>query len=67
MLPPSLQLRKEDAELDDRLDRLAAESEVRREVEEFNARVMQGPLHPDGRAAADHPATGRRGDGGRLA
>jgi hypothetical protein len=46
VLPPSLQLRKEDAELDDRLDRLAAESEVRREVEEFNARVMKARYTP---------------------
>ena len=40
VLPPSLQLRKDDAELDARLDRLAAESEVRREVEDFNERVI---------------------------
>ena len=30
VLPPSLQLRKDDAELDDRLDRLAVDAEVRR-------------------------------------
>jgi hypothetical protein len=46
VLPPSLQLRKEDAELDDRLDGLAAESEVRREVEEFNARVLRARYTP---------------------
>jgi len=46
VLPPSLQLRKEDAELDDRLDKLAAESEVRREVEEFNARVLRARYTP---------------------
>lgn len=40
VLPPSLQLRKEDAELDDRLDTLAVESEVRREVADFNERVI---------------------------
>jgi len=40
VLPPSLALRKEDAELDDRLDRLNVESEVRREVEDFNERVI---------------------------
>ncbi len=41
VLPPSLQLRKDDAELDDRLDGLVRESDVRREVEEFNERVMK--------------------------
>jgi hypothetical protein len=46
VLPPSLQLRKDDAELDDRLDRHTAESEVRREVEEFNARVMRARYTP---------------------
>ena len=46
VLPPSLQLRKDDAELDDRLDRLAVESEVRREVEEFNARVLRARYTP---------------------
>lgn len=40
VLPPSLQLRKEDAELDDRLDGLAREDDVRREVEDFNKRVV---------------------------
>ena len=41
LLPASLQLRKDDAELDAKLDRLARESEVRREVEDFNARVVR--------------------------
>lgn len=41
VLPPSLQLRKEDAELDRRLDELSAEPEVRREVEDFNERVLK--------------------------
>jgi hypothetical protein len=40
VLPPSVQLRKEDAELDDRLDTLNTEADVRREVEDFNARVV---------------------------
>jgi hypothetical protein len=40
VLPPSLALRKEDAELDDRLDTLAAEREVVAAVEDFNARVI---------------------------
>ena len=40
VLPFSLQLRRDDAELDDLLDRLNVEAEVRREVEEFNRRVI---------------------------
>jgi hypothetical protein len=46
VLPPSLQLRKEDAELDGRLDRLGSEAEVRREVEEFNDRVKWALYRP---------------------
>src|SRR3954469_16852338 len=38
VLPPSIALRKEDAELDDRLDAINVERDVRREVEEFNER-----------------------------
>jgi hypothetical protein len=38
--PPSVQLRKEDAELDARLDALNTETEVRRELEDFNSRVI---------------------------
>ena len=41
VLPPSLALRKEDAELDDRLDAIAFETEVRRVIEEFNERVIR--------------------------
>lgn len=40
LLPPSLQLRKEDAELDDRLDKLTREADVRQELEDFNQRVI---------------------------
>lgn len=40
LLPPSVQLRREDAELDDRLDTLTREADVRRDVEDFNARVI---------------------------
>lgn len=46
VLPPALQLRKDDAELDQKLDRHTAESEVRRELEEFNARVMRARYTP---------------------
>ena len=40
LLPPSVQLRREDAELDTHLDTLTRESDVRRDVEDFNARVI---------------------------
>ena len=46
VLPPALQLRKDDAELDSRLDGLASEREVRREVEDFNARVLRARYTP---------------------
>jgi hypothetical protein len=46
VLPPSLQVRKEDAELERRLDRLATEEQVRREVDEFNARVRWALYRP---------------------
>lgn len=46
VLPPSLQLRKEDAELDDELDRLGAERDVRARVEEFNERVLDARYRP---------------------
>ena len=40
VLPAALQLRKEDAELDDLLDREGAEKVVRRLVEDFNRRII---------------------------
>lgn len=40
LLPPSVQLRREDAELDTHLDTLTREADVRRHVEDFNARVI---------------------------
>ncbi len=46
VLPPSLQLRKDDAELDAALDKLFREAEVRREVEDFNARVIRARYSP---------------------
>ncbi|MFC7359937.1 J-domain-containing protein [Nocardioides astragali] len=52
LLPPALAIRKEDAELDARLDRINVESEVRREVADFNARVRKAiytpPVGPSG-------------------
>jgi hypothetical protein len=41
VLPPAIALRKEDAELDSRLDRLNTEDDVRREVTDFNERVRR--------------------------
>jgi hypothetical protein len=40
VLPPSLALRKEDAGLDDTLDKLNVDAEVRRLVTDFNERVV---------------------------
>lgn len=39
--PPALALRREDAELDEHLDALAAEADVRAVLEDFNARVKE--------------------------
>ena len=46
VLPPALQLRKDDALLDERLDSFTVEADVRREVEEFNARVIRARYTP---------------------
>jgi hypothetical protein len=46
VLPPALAIRKDDAELDDRLDRITTEQGVRREVEEFNQRVRKALYTP---------------------
>ena len=46
MLPPSVQLRKDDAALDEALDRLVREDDVRREVADFNARVLRARYSP---------------------
>ncbi|MEZ5094006.1 DUF1992 domain-containing protein [Nocardioides sp.] len=48
VLPPALQLRKDDEVLDGRLDRLSREADVRREVEEFNERVRAAIYQPLG-------------------
>lgn len=39
--PPAIMLRVEDAELDDRLDAMAREEDVREELEDFNRRVIE--------------------------
>ncbi|MBC2931830.1 DUF1992 domain-containing protein [Nocardioides sp. zg-1228] len=41
LLPPALALRKEDAGLDARLDAISIEREVRRELDDFNRRVVE--------------------------
>ena len=41
MLPPSIQLRRDDAALDEQLDRLPSKADVRWEVEQFNERVIR--------------------------
>lgn len=41
LLPPAIALRKEDTELEGRLDRITVEREVRRELEDFNKRVVE--------------------------
>jgi hypothetical protein len=46
LLPPSIQLRKEDAALDERLDQMWGEAEVRHEIEEFNRKVIRGRYQP---------------------
>ncbi|MEU6133335.1 DUF1992 domain-containing protein [Nocardioides sp. NPDC047086] len=46
LLPPSIQLRKDDAALDEHLDQLADENAVRREIDDFNARVIRARYEP---------------------
>ena len=46
VLPPALQLRKDDALLDEKLDSFTVETDVRREVEDFNARVIRARYTP---------------------
>ncbi|GGU20611.1 DUF1992 domain-containing protein [Nocardioides albus] len=41
LLPPSIQLRKDDAALDGRLDEMSDETAVRREIDDFNVRVVR--------------------------
>lgn len=48
VLPEALQLRKDDVLLDGVLDRLPGESEVRRELEEFNSRVVRARRQLEG-------------------
>jgi hypothetical protein len=48
VLPPSLQIRKDDAELDGVLDQQPTETDVRRELEDFNERVRRARIQPLG-------------------
>ena len=48
VLPPALALRKEDLELAAQLDRLTTEREVRRELDDFNARVRRARMQLQG-------------------
>ncbi len=48
VLPAALQLRKDDAELDEVLDRMPNETQVRHELEAFNERVRQARFQLDG-------------------
>ena len=48
LLPPALQVRRDDADLDDRLDTMAAERQVREAVEEFNEAVRRARFQPLG-------------------
>ncbi|EGD45157.1 hypothetical protein NBCG_00500 [Nocardioidaceae bacterium Broad-1] len=46
LLPSSIQLRKDDAVLDERLDELVDEKAVRREIDDFNERVIRARYEP---------------------
>lgn len=48
VLPPALQIRKDDAELDALLDKQTSETGVRRELEDFNERVRRARIQPLG-------------------
>lgn len=48
VLPPALELRVEDARLDDTLDRLATQKEVRDALDDFNARVRRARMQLEG-------------------
>ncbi|WP_110240196.1 DUF1992 domain-containing protein [Nocardioides gilvus] len=62
VLPPALQLRKDDAELDTRLDSITDESRVREAVEEFNAAVRKALYTPPGPHSVAFPVVTRQRD-----
>jgi hypothetical protein len=63
---PSAQLRKDDAELDGRLDLETMEQRVREVVADFNARVVDVPAPAPGRSARRDAHPGRRRGGATL-
>lgn len=67
VLPPALAIRTEDAELDGLLDRLNSEPQVRREVEEFNARVRTALYTPPTGPFAHPVITSKRDVEGEVA
>lgn len=62
VLPPALQLRKEDAELDDRLDRISDEKRVREELAGFNEAVRKAIYTPPVGNAPSFPVLTARRD-----
>lgn len=62
VLPPALQLRKDDAELDDRLDAITDEARVREAVEEFNAAIRKALYSPPGPHSVAFPVITRQRD-----
>lgn len=62
VLPPALQLRKDDAEFDGRLDAITDEKLVREAVEEFNAAVRKALYTPPGPNATAFPVVTRQRD-----
>ncbi|GGD08391.1 DUF1992 domain-containing protein [Nocardioides daphniae] len=62
VLPPALQVRKADAELDGELDRISDEGRVRTAVEEFNASVRRALYTPPVGNAPAFPVVTRQRD-----
>lgn len=62
VLPPALQLRKDDAELDARLDAITDERRVREEVETFNAAIRKALYTPPTAHTAAFPVITRQRD-----
>ncbi len=60
VLPPALAIRKDDLELDGRLDKITTERDVRREVEEFNQRLHKAIYTPPTGPTAPPVITQRR-------
>ena len=67
VLPAALQLRKDDAELDDLLDREATEKQVRTTVEDFNRRIVEARRQLQGGPPVVTPTRDVDDGGGALA